>query len=88
MMGEELSALSVKDLQNLENRLEMSISGVRAKKVQNKSIFAISSIEWSMIIYKTSIDFVGSTSAWRDTRARSEGNLMHFITYSVSTVSH
>lgn len=37
MMGEELTGLSVKDLQSLENQLEMSLRGVRTRKVRNSN---------------------------------------------------
>jgi len=32
-LGQQLSGLDVKDLQNLENKLEMSLRNIRMKKV-------------------------------------------------------
>ena len=37
-MGQQLSGLDVKDLQNLENTLEMSLRNIRLKKVTSQSV--------------------------------------------------
>ncbi|CAK9180640.1 unnamed protein product [Ilex paraguariensis] len=40
MLGESLGSLSVRDLKNLESRLERGISKIRSKKVLNELLFA------------------------------------------------
>lgn len=38
MMGEQITGLGVRDLQNLETQLEMSLQGVRKKKVRKHNL--------------------------------------------------
>lgn len=66
-MGEELSRLSIKDLKTMESQLEMSLSGIRAKKV--KFNFQVLFLTTSGPHHIADIAFVGSNFNQRNRRA-------------------
>lgn len=64
-MGEQLYGLSMKDLHNLENQLEMSLRGIRMKKVQPFAIHNICCIIISslpLLIYMHCISIYAGTN--------------------------
>ena len=60
-MGEELSGLMVKDLQSLENQLEISLHGVRTKKVWISVQNALPKFEIKDIIVNKRLTYAGPT---------------------------
>ena len=60
-MGEELSGLTVKDLQSLENQLEISLHGVRTKKVWISVQNALPKFEIKDIIVNKRLTYAGPT---------------------------
>lgn len=76
LTGEEISGLSVKDLQNLENQLRMSVRNVRMKKVLTVSARSVSYFLLSYSscsIWCTQVFSTGPTLGRRNTRTGSKG---------------
>lgn len=79
MTGEDLSRLSVNDLSDLENQLQMSLRGVRMRKVclpiltfkMDPTLLSFKCLYSELLM--NLLNFVGPTSDRRNTRPKQEG---------------
>ncbi|XP_018813442.1 MADS-box transcription factor 23-like [Juglans regia] len=85
LMGEQLYALGVKDLQNLENQLELSLQGVRMKKDQILTDEIQELSQKGNLIHQENMELYKKVHSTRHMNAES---LSSFTPYGTNTREH
>ncbi|XP_048128719.1 MADS-box transcription factor 23-like [Rhodamnia argentea] len=84
LMGEDLSGLSVKDMQNLENQLEMSLSTIRLQKEQIMTDQINELHRKRNLIHQENIELQEKCQIHREGSSSSEVNRYH-VSYGMNT---
>lgn len=84
LMGEDLSGLSVKDIQNLENQLEMSLSTIRLQKEQIMTDQINELHRKRNLIHQENIELQEKCQIHREGSSSSEANRF-LVSYGINT---